>query len=124
MFTINSHQNTIFSAFSEVFSQPQSSTLLLFTLHMTDIYLKRRTRPVAFRRLFEILGKWNNNQVTLSLGKSHEYNYRPTTVLKCLYEVYTMESNNISKLYVCILYANKLVYRKKFNILFPKLNSN
>ena len=62
--------------------QAQSSTylsekkLLLFTLQMNDIYWKRRTMTVAFQRMFGILERWNNNQVTPSLSKPHELSYR------------------------------------------------
>ena len=31
---------------------------------------------VAFQRMFGILERWNNNQVTPSLGKPHELSYR------------------------------------------------
>ena len=50
--------------------------LLLFTLPMNDIYWKRCTMTVAFQRIFGILERWNNNQVTLSLSKPHELRYR------------------------------------------------
>ena len=32
---------------------------------------------VAFQRMFGILERWNNNQVTPSLSKPHELSYRP-----------------------------------------------
>ena len=48
---------------------------------MNDIYWKRRTMTVAFQRMFEILGRWNNNQVTPSLSKPHELNYRSNKYL-------------------------------------------
>ena len=65
--------------------QEQSSTylsekkLLFFTLQMNDIYWKRRTMTVAFQRLFGILERWNNNQVSPSLSKPHELSYRSNT---------------------------------------------
>ena len=34
---------------------------------------------VAFQRMFGILERWNNNQVTPSLSKPHELSYRPKT---------------------------------------------
>ena len=43
---------------------------------MNDIYWKRRTMTVAFQRMFGILERWNNNQVTPSLSKPHELSYR------------------------------------------------
>ena len=45
-------------------------------LQMNDIYLKRRTMTVAFQRMFGILKRWNDNQVTPSLRKPHELSYR------------------------------------------------
>ena len=37
---------------------------------------KIRTMTVAFQRMFGILERWNNNQVTPSLSKPHELSYR------------------------------------------------
>ena len=34
---------------------------------------------VAFQRMFGILERWNNNQVTPSLSKPHELSYRSNT---------------------------------------------
>ena len=34
---------------------------------------------VAFQRMFRILERWNNNQVTPSLSKPHELSYRSNT---------------------------------------------
>ena len=62
-------------------SEAQSSTylsknkLLLFTLQMNDTYWKRHTMIVAFQRMFGILERWNNNQVTPSLSKPHQLSY-------------------------------------------------
>ena len=36
---------------------------------------------VAFQRMFGILGRWNNNQVTPSLSKPHELSYRSNSKL-------------------------------------------
>ena len=35
-----------------------------------------RTMTVASQRMFRILERWNNNQVTPSLNKPHELSYR------------------------------------------------
>ena len=53
---------------------------LLFTLQMNDIFWKIRTMTVAFQRIFGILERWNNNQVTPSLSKSHELSYRSNSL--------------------------------------------
>ena len=34
---------------------------------------------VAFQRMFEILERWNNNQVAPSYSKPHELSYRSNT---------------------------------------------
>ena len=94
MFTINFHQNTMtfVSSFLHINVTKKNSPqkhffrhkvrhiwvkkkLLLFTLQMNDIYWKRRTVVVAFQRMFGILERWNNNQVTPSLSKPHELSY-------------------------------------------------
>ena len=36
----------------------------------------------AFQRMFGMLERWNNNQVTPSLSKSHELSYRPNNNCK------------------------------------------
>ena len=36
---------------------------------------------VAFQRMFDILERWNNIQVTPSLSKPHELNYRSNTFI-------------------------------------------
>ena len=35
---------------------------------------------VAFQRIFRIMERWNNNQVTPSLSKPHELSYRSNTL--------------------------------------------
>ena len=35
---------------------------------------------VAFQRMFEILERWNNNQVAPSLSKPHELSYRSNSI--------------------------------------------
>ena len=39
---------------------------------------------VAFQRMFGILGRWNNNQITPSLSKRHELSYRSNKKLESL----------------------------------------
>ena len=36
---------------------------------------------VAFQRMFGILERWNNNQVTPSLSKPHELSYRSNIII-------------------------------------------
>ena len=36
---------------------------------------------VAFQRVFGILERWNNNQVTPSLSKPHELGYRSNNII-------------------------------------------
>ena len=47
---------------------------------MNDIYWGRRTMTVASQRMFGILERWNNNQVTPSLSKPYELSYRSNTI--------------------------------------------
>ena len=51
---------------------------------MIDIYYKIRTMTVAFQRMFRILERWNNNQVTPSLSQSHELSYRSNIFSKLI----------------------------------------
>ena len=37
---------------------------------------------VAFQRMFGILERWNNSQVTPSLSKPHELSYRSNIIIK------------------------------------------
>ena len=39
---------------------------------------------VAFQRMFGILKRWNNNQVTPSLSKPHELSYRFNIKFNCI----------------------------------------
>ena len=41
---------------------------------------------VALQRMFGILERWNNNQVTTSLSKPHELSYR-SNMYKCTQEI-------------------------------------
>ena len=41
---------------------------------------------VAFQRMFGILERWNNNQVTPSLRKPHELSYRSNISIKIFFE--------------------------------------
>ena len=69
---------------------------------MDDIYWKRSTITVAFQRMFGILERWNNNQVTPSISKLHELSYRSNTFhQKCLNEnFYTLFKQTILHDYV------------------------
>ena len=49
---------------------------------------------VAFQRMFGILGRWNNSQVTPSLSKPHELSYRSNIINLCCE---TSEQSNCSK---------------------------
>ena len=53
---------------------------------MNDIYWKRRTMKVAAQRMFGILERWNNNQVTTSLSKLHELSYRSNIFQKKIFK--------------------------------------
>ena len=41
---------------------------------------------VAFQRMFIILERWNNNQVTPSLSKPHELSYRPNNLFEITFD--------------------------------------
>ena len=43
---------------------------------------------VAFQRMFGILERWNNNQVTSSFSKPHELSYRSNSYLDQFYSLH------------------------------------
>ena len=108
IFTINFHQNTMTfgSNFLHIKAMKKNSPqkhffrhrvrhisvkkLLLFTLQMNEIYLKRRTMTVAFQRMFGILERWDNNQVTPSLSKPHELSYRSNIIISIIIQSFML----------------------------------
>ena len=60
---------------------------------------------VAFQRMFGILERWNNNQVTPSLSKPHELSYR---------------SNNNFLTYKCFIETTQIYKWQLQNIGFPE----
>ena len=48
-------------------------------------YTEKGAMTVAFQRIFGILERWNNNQVTPSLSKPHELSYTIDPILFYLF---------------------------------------
>ena len=60
---------------------------------------------VAFQRMFRILERWNNNQVTPSLSKPHELSYRSNTrTAKIMTEI------KYEKLKICITCSERILH--------------
>ena len=56
---------------------------------------------VAFQRMFGILERWNNNQVTPSLSKPHELSYRSNKIPSPnFYQISDLTNNKLSKVHV------------------------
>ena len=55
---------------------------------------------VAFQRMFLILERWNNNQVTPSLSKLHELSYRSNI---------TLHVRSPQRLHICIYAISRIV---------------
>ena len=62
---------------------------------------------VAFQRMFGILERCNNNQVTPSLGKPHELSYRSNTI---------SIGNGGERAYFSPKNHHKIVYKEKVKI--------
>ena len=55
---------------------------------------------VAFQRMFGILERWNNNQVTPSLSKPHELSYRSNNILRIKYRTGYHEYSTQCNMYI------------------------
>ena len=64
---------------------------------------------VAFQRMFGILERWNNNQVTPSLSKPHELSYRSNiiTIRKFMILLYTGTVENLQRKWIGILQSQE-----------------
>ena len=65
---------------------------------------------VAFQRMFRILERWNNNQVTSSLSKQHELSYRSNNIK--MYKIGKFGS--IRVLRVLLLQIEEMKLTKRF----------
>ena len=84
---------------------------------------------VAFKRMFGILGRWNNNQVTLSLSKPHELSYSSNNweqfsilILFSFFQVGNSETCPYLILNVVQVRFSNVIFEKKVNILKLKVS--
>ena len=54
---------------------------------------------VAFQRMFGILERWNNNQVTPSLSKPHEVSYRSNRIFENIQKVWSICKDELVTLF-------------------------